>query len=85
MRFQKTAPLPRFHVPQKDLLPFGIITNLIKAGQTLDLFAQGEPRDLAMIFFATLRGLTYAKLHETSAYVFPSSEMILNMFLRKAD
>ena len=84
MRFQKTAPLPRFQVPQRELRPFGVIMMIIGAGQDLGLFALGEKRDIAILFFATMRGLTYAKLNEQGNYALPSIDALMNLFLRKA-
>lgn len=84
MRFQKTAPQPRFRVPQKELRPFHIITGLIKAGQEKGVFEYGDPRDMAVIFFATLRGITYVRLHESSDYNMPSIDVFMNLFMRKA-
>jgi AcrR family transcriptional regulator len=84
MRFQKTVPLPRFQIPQKDQRPFWLIINLIKAGQALGRFALIDPKEGAVTFFATMRGLTYVKLHEGDRYVPPSADTLMNIFLRKA-
>lgn len=84
MRFQKTVPLPRFRIPQKDQRPFWLIIHLIKAGQALGQFAPVEPREMAVTFFATMRGLTYVKLNEGDAFAPPSVDALMNIFLRKA-
>ncbi len=83
MRFQKTAPAPRFRVPQKELRPFGIIMQLVEAGQTKGVFSHEEARDLAITFFATMRGLTYVKLNEGSTFKLPSVVTIMNIFSMK--
>ena len=85
MRFQKTAPAPRFRVPQKEQRPFGIIIKLIEAGQQLGMFAKGDARDVAILFFASMRGLTYAILNSEQKFVLPHIDTIMNMFLRKAN
>jgi len=84
MRFQKTAPAPRFRVPQKEQRPFGIIARLIEAGQQKNVFGPGDPRDIAVIFFATMRGLTYAMLNSETKFVLPSIDSLMNLFIGKA-
>jgi AcrR family transcriptional regulator len=84
MRFQKTAPAPRFKVPQKEQRPFGIIVRLIEAGQRLGVFGGGDARDIAVLFFASMRGLTYAKLNSESKFALPSINSLMNIFIGKA-
>lgn len=82
IHFQKTIPAPRKANAQRKH-PFLIVRDLVKRGQEIGEFEKGDPNEYAMILFALLRGITYARVTTPQEFHAPSVDVILNLFLRK--
>jgi AcrR family transcriptional regulator len=80
LRFQKTIPLP------KDIKcenrPMSVLKTIIEKGQKENIFAPGLPHEYAITFFGLMRGITFARIHLGKDFVFPSREIIMNLFLK---
>ncbi|MFA5481069.1 MAG: TetR/AcrR family transcriptional regulator [Bacilli bacterium] len=84
MHLQKTLPITIESDKKKNRISFfDFFVELIIRGQKEGDIAGGEPREYAIIYFSTIKGLCYTRLSMTEKATRPSSDIIMNLFTRK--
>ncbi len=64
-------------------LPFEVITEIIRNGQSDGSFNQFDAAELAQVFWTSVKGLALHKAVNGSGVTLPNSDILMQMFLRK--
>ena len=83
---QKKLPKPK-NKPTKEQLrkkPFFRLHEIIIEGQEEGIFIKCDPHDLTKLYFSTLEGLAYNRIHlGKNKFKIPDSNILVNMFIDK--
>ncbi|MGP9040017.1 TetR/AcrR family transcriptional regulator [Cytobacillus kochii] len=61
---------------------FNQTARLIEKGQILDQFKKGDPMEMALLYFATIQGLTMMKITMNNEFITPSREIVTSFLIK---
>jgi len=64
-------------------LPYKIVAQIIEDGQTKSKFRDGNPGELALLFWSTVNGLAIYKTAHPEVFKAPDVEIIMRMFIKE--
>lgn len=88
LTLQKKLPKPKQKCSKEQLKnkPFFRIHDVINEGQKEGVFVECDPHDLTKLYFSTLEGLAYNRIHlGKNKFKAPDQNLLINMFLKKED
>lgn len=68
---------------EKGKIPYEVMERIFTAGQSEGTVKEYSPRDLATLFWTTLKGVAIHRASHGSEFVFPDTNIILEMFIKE--
>ena len=70
-------------IQEQYFFPYQVMTRIIKAGQKTGSINNKNPKELALLFWSTIRGLSIYRAVHTESFLVPDVDIILEMFKHK--
>ncbi|MCB0114102.1 MAG: TetR/AcrR family transcriptional regulator [Caldilineaceae bacterium] len=68
-------------IQENNQLPYAVMARIIQQGQLDGTVREGDPEQLALVFWTSIKGLCIHKAAHGSTFKAPSPELLMNLFI----